>query len=151
MSLAPEPPPTPVAQPSTRDPPVTSSAENPLPPVGQSWALRTDTTHWYAFRDEGDESSIQVRADATPDTCAAFQVWTPEQLRLWQLGETFRPIGQGTPNATLRADLFWTGSFVKSGIYYVIVKRAPAIAENCTYKLWVTGDDVSLVRPADNR
>lgn len=127
---------------------LTSSPENPLPPIGQSLKLIDDARHWYAFRDEGDESSIRISADATPDNCLTFQLWTTEQLRLWRLNETFRPVGQGTPNALLKADLFWSGSFVKSGVYYVVVEHDQAVSGVCTYTLTVTGDDVSLVNPA---
>lgn len=126
---------------------ITSSPENPLPPIGQSLKIVGDERHWYAFRDEGDESSIRISADATPDNCLAFQLWTTEQLRLWRLNETFRPVGEGTPNTLLKADLFWSGSFVKSGVYYVVVERNQAVSGVCTYALTVTGDDVSLVNP----
>lgn len=125
----------------------TASAENPLPPIGKLSAIALDDVHWYAFRDEGDASTIQIRADATPDTCLTFAIWTPEQFRVWQRGEEVKPVGQGTANPTLKSDLFWTGSFVKSGIYYVVVRRNLSVPGNCTYKLTVLGDDVSLVMP----
>lgn len=124
-----------------------SSVENPLPPIGKLSAIVGNEVHWYAFRDEGDASTIQVSANATPSTCLAFAIWTPDQLRLWQQGEEVSPVGQGTANTTLKADLFWTGSFVKSGIYYVVVRRNAAVQSDCTYKLTVLGDDVSLVMP----
>lgn len=126
---------------------VTASAENPLPPIGKLSAIAMNDVHWYAFRDEGDASTIQISADATPDTCLTFAIWTPEQFRLWQRGEDVKPVGQGTANPTLKIDLFWTGSFVKSGIYYVVVRRNPIVQGNCSYKLTVLGDDVSLVMP----
>lgn len=124
-----------------------SSAEKPLPPVGKPMTITVGEIHWYAFRDEGDAAMIQVRADAAPTQCLTFQVWTPEQFTRWQQREEVSPVGQGTANPTLKADLFWTGSFVKSGIYYVVVRHNPATASPCTYKLLVLGDDVSLVLP----
>ncbi|MBX3015664.1 MAG: hypothetical protein KF832_29345 [Caldilineaceae bacterium] len=124
-----------------------SSPESPLPPIGKPMTIAAGELHWYAFRDEGDESTIQIRADATPDLCLTFQVWTPTELHQWQQGMEVRPVGQGTANATLKADLFWTGSFVKSGTYYVVVRRNPAHAGPCTYTLTVTGNDVSFVLP----
>lgn len=135
------------AVPSAPTPGTTSSAENPLPPIGKLTTITDNEVQWYAFRDEGDASTIQVSADASPDTCLTFAIWTPEQLQLWRQGEVVRPVGQGTANSTLKADLFWTGSFVKSGIYYVVVRRNPAVPGDCTYKLTVLGEDVSLVLP----
>lgn len=139
-------PSTPTAEPTAA--PTLSSPEKPLPPIGKAITITIGETHWYAFRDEGDAAMIQVSADATPDQCLTFQVWAPEQFARWQQGEEVKPVGQGTVNPTLKADLFWTGSFVKSGIYYVVVKPNPAAAGPCTYKLLVLGDDVSLVLPA---
>ncbi len=138
--------PTPSPTPTVTATPV-SSPEHPWPPIGKSITIARGETHWYAFRDEGDESSIQVSADATPDNCLAFQLWTPEELRLWQLGEEFRPVGQGTANPTLKADLFWTGSFIKAATYYIVVERNAAVDGPCTYQLTVLGDNVSLLIP----
>lgn len=141
------------ATPTVAIPPVvtttvfTSSPENPLPPIGKRLAIALGERHWYAFRDEGDDATIQIRADATPDHCLTFQVWSAEQLRLWRLNESFDPVGEGTANASLKADLFWSGSFVKSGTYYVVVTHDRAIPNGCTYALAVTGNDVSLVNP----
>lgn len=150
--VGPQPPTLPIMPPMLPTPVPTmtepaSGPENPWPPIGKTMAIAVGETQWYAFRDEGDESSIQVRADATPDDCLAFQVWTPEELLLWQLGEEFRPVGQGTANLTLKADLFWTGSFIKSATYYVVVKRNGAARDSCTYQLAVLGDNVSLLPP----
>lgn len=136
---------TPAAAPTVLADQPSSSPENPLPPIGKPESIAPGETHWYGFRDEGDESTIQVSADAIPDDCLAFELWTPEQLRLWQLGSAFIPVGQGTANPSLNADLFWAGGFVKSGIYYVVVKRDPSVSGTCSYKLQVTGDDVSLL------
>lgn len=127
--------------------PAFSSPEKPLPPSGKPMTITVGETHWYAFRDEGDAAMIQVRADATPDQCLTFQVWPPEQFTRWQQGEDVVPVGEGTANPTLKADLFWTGSFVKSGVYYVVVKPNPTTTAPCAYSLLVLGDDVSLVLP----
>lgn len=131
--------------------PSNSSPEQPLLPVGRTVTIARGERQWYTFRDEGDDASIQVIADATPDHCLTFQIWTPEQLQRWQHKESFIPVGQGTPNTFLKADLFWTGSFVKSGLYYVVVERDRSTPGDCAYKLWVTGHDVSLPLPAPNK
>ncbi|MCB0086583.1 MAG: hypothetical protein KDE54_01615, partial [Caldilineaceae bacterium] len=73
-----------------------------------------------------------------------FQVLTPDELRLWQEGLSYDPVGRGTENADLNADLFWTGSFVKGGTYYVVVEPSGLNAGPTTYSLTVTGEDVSF-------
>lgn len=127
--------------------PVPSSPQAPLPAIGRLFAIGSGETHWYAFRDEGDDGTIEISAENSPDHCITFALWTPEQLSLWQRNLPFTPVGQGTANETLRADLYWTGSFVKSGIYYVVVEHNAAAAGPCTYQLRITGDDVSLAPP----
>ncbi|MCB0064720.1 MAG: hypothetical protein KDE19_21500, partial [Caldilineaceae bacterium] len=126
---------------------VQSSPEDPLPPIGKELPLAAGDVHWYAFRDEGDSGAIAIRATANPPQCIAFALWTPDQLRLWQQNIEFSPVGEGTVNQQMNGDLFWTGSFVKSGIYHVVVTHNPAIPGDCTYQLRVTGDDVSLLLP----
>lgn len=124
-----------------------STPEEPLPPIGKSLPIQGDDVHWYAFRDEGDDGAIAIRATANPAHCIAFALWTPDQLRLWQQNIEFRAVGEGTVNEQMNGDLFWTGSFVKSGIYHIVVTHDPAIPGDCTYQLRVTGEDVSLLLP----
>jgi len=127
---------------------ILSSPEEPLPPIGKALPIDEGERHWYAFRDEGDAGAITIRANANPAHCIAFALWTPEQLRLWRQNIVFRAVGEGTVNDQMNGDLFWTGSFVKSGIYHVVVIRDPLISGNCTYQLRVTGEDVSLLLPS---
>ena len=133
--------------PVTNPTPVVSSPQAPMAAIGRSLEIIDHEIHWYAFRDEGDDGTITIRADATPDGCMTFALWTADQLRLWQQDRSFTPVGQGTPNELLKADLFWTGSFVKSGIYYIVVEHDPIVEATCTYQLSVTGEDVSLIIP----
>lgn len=142
------PPLSPVAVPSAEREGIVSSPEEPLPPVGKTLPLRANEVHWYAFRDEGDDAAIAVRASANPPHCISFALWTPAQLELWRQNIEFHAVGEGTVNQQMAGDLFWTGSFVKSGIYHVVVTRDPAILGDCTYQLRVTGDDVSLFLPS---
>ncbi len=145
----PMPEPTPTESPAIEPTPiisgVDSSPDEPLAPIGRVLPIQRGEKHWYAFRDEGDDRSIAIRATANPDHCIAFALWTPEQLALWRQNQEFRPVGQGTVNEQFNGDLFWTGSFVKSGTYYVVVDRDPVVEGVCTYQLRVTGEDVSLV------
>ena len=121
-----------------------SSADMALAPVGETMQIEPGQKQWYAFRDEGDGNNIQIRANAQPDSGLAFRVLTPEELRLWQEGMDFEPVGRGTENSDLNADLFWSGSFVKGATYYIIVEPSGLSNGPITYSLTVTGDDVSF-------
>lgn len=144
-ALAPASTESPSVEPTPAISTVVSSPDEPLPPIGRALPIQSGERHWYAFRDEGDDGTIAIRATANPAHCIAFALWTPEQLTLWQQDQEFRPVGQGTVNEQFNDDLFWTGSFVKSGTYYVVVDRDPVVEGACTYQLRVTGEDVSLV------
>jgi len=139
------PPPPPTIEETATPSALISSPEDPLPPIGRALPIQSGEWHWYAFRDEGDDGTIAIRATADPGHCITFALWTPAELALWRQNEEFRPVGQGTINEQFNGDLFWTGSFVKSGIYYVVAERDPVSAGACSYQLRVTGDDVSLV------
>jgi hypothetical protein len=121
-----------------------SSADAALAPVGDTMQIASGQKQWYAFYDGGDGHSIQIRADVQPDSGLSFQVLTPAELRLWQQGMSYDPVGRGTENADLNADLFWTGSFVKGGTYYIVVEPSGLNAGPITYNLTVTGEDVSF-------
>ena len=121
-----------------------SSADTALAPVGDTMQIEPGQKQWYAFYDGGDGNSIQIRADAQPSSGLTFQVLTPDELRLWQEGLSYDPVGRGTENADLNADLFWTGSFVKGGTYYVVVEPSGLNAGPTTYSLTVTVEDVSF-------
>jgi len=121
-----------------------SSAGTALAPVGDTMQIQPGQKQWYAFYDGGDGNSIQIRANAQPDNGLAFDVLTPDELRKWQQGVDFNPVGRGTENSDLKADLFWTGSFVKGGTYYIVVEPSGLNAGPVTYSLTVTGQDVSF-------
>jgi len=121
-----------------------SSADSALAPVGDTMQILPGQKQWYAFYDGGDGNNIQIRADAQPDSGLSFKVLTPAELRLWQQGIDFEPVGRGTENTALNVDLFWSGSFVKGGTYYVVVEPSGLNDGPVTYSLTVTGDDVSF-------
>jgi len=90
------------------------------------------SSYWYVFRDEGDGSPISVRMKAVGDV--SFAVYTPDNLRT--------PVGRGTPNASMKNDLFWTGGFLSSGNYYVVVHNNSA--KEGDYLLDISGSKVSF-------
>ena len=120
-----------------------TSSETAAAPMGEPVQIQGGEKHWYAFRDEGDGASINIQLDAAIDGRLGFEVWTPEQLRLWANGIDFEPTGAGTENEFVNTDLFWSGSFVKGDTYYVIVEQIHPADSAVTYTLSVNGEDVS--------
>ena len=110
-------------------------------PTTNRVTLEAGGQHWYVFHDEGDAGTISIELNVEPDDGATFQVITTEQIRRWVQGEKLVGIGAGTKNDNVSADLFWTGSFVQSGDYYVMVEGQESASN---YQLEISGDDVSL-------
>lgn len=102
--------------------------------------MEVGSEHWFRFRYEGDGSQIEINLDADPDSGATFSVWTPEQARLFALGEDIGPVGRGSEDANAPGDLTWSGSFPGSGTYFVRVEHSGAAPSNC--KLTISGADV---------
>ena len=118
-------------------------------------SLHAGETLWYSFQYVGhleyetvDEeevafwagSEIQVWLDAEPDESVTFSIWTEEQIKQWAAGEEVEPVGRGTANEYEAGDLFWAGSFVAPGEYYVVVENgSPADA---SFQLGITSGDV---------
>ncbi|MEA3337199.1 MAG: hypothetical protein U9R25_14935 [Chloroflexota bacterium] len=98
--------------------------------------------HWVEFRYDGDDSVVKVLLDSAPDDAATFSVWTPEQVRLYALGEDVDPIGRGAANDYEEGDQFWTGSFNSPGIYYIRVEQCDRMSGDC--KLQIEGKGVSF-------
>ena len=109
-----------------------------LPPIEGWMPIRAGETQWYALDYQGHReagegkgkgetvwigSQIHVLLDAEPDLGAAFSIWTPEQARIWALGEEVEPVGRGTKNRFEPGDLFWSGSFTSPDTYFVMVEH----------------------------
>jgi hypothetical protein len=123
--------------------PVASSAgpgdAQPLPAGPQR--LRAGQRVWYAFHYEGDNSELRVQLSAFPPDRVTFGVWTPDNVRSWQLGDPEQPVGRGAPNAELGGDLLWVGTLEGNGTYYVVVDDSGPYPT--TINLKVTGSGVS--------
>jgi hypothetical protein len=104
--------------------------------------IRPGETHWYVFHDEGDGERIEIEMFVEPENGAQFEVLTPDQLKLWQDGLKYEPIGRGTENEAIKADLNWAGNFLKAADYYVLVKNRTA--EVSGYRIAIHGKDVSF-------
>jgi hypothetical protein len=100
-------------------------------------------SHWYALQYAGDGSQILIQMETSPDESATFCVWTPEQIRLWGLGEEVEPIGCGSADPFAGGVLVWSGNFNAAGTYYVVVEYAGSYSGTSHYLLSISGDGVS--------
>ncbi|MCB0114631.1 MAG: hypothetical protein KDD84_11095, partial [Caldilineaceae bacterium] len=116
--------------------------EDAFSPCCQMMPIQPGETLWYVFHDEGDGRLIEIELFVDPDNGAEFEVLTPDQLKLWQDGLEYEPIGRGTENDAIDADLNWAGNFLKAADYYVLVKNRTA--EVSFYRLVIKGKDVSF-------
>jgi hypothetical protein len=108
-------------------------------------AIAPGETQWHAFNSTGQGDDIDVLLDIGTDENGtgglSFRVYTPAQIQEWMKGEAdVAPIGRGSVNEVLAADLSWHGNFVNSGTYFVVVENTALTAN--TYALTATGDDV---------
>lgn len=112
---------------------------------GDGWTtIQSGESHWYTFRDEGDNGQIVVEMDV--EGSAGFAVYTPAQVAAWQNGGDLDSIGIGNSNANVSADLLWTGNFNQSGDYYVVVSQRNSGSSD--YHLRISGADVWFPVPA---
>jgi hypothetical protein len=133
-----------------------SGPDNALVPTGGTQALAMGQRVWYAFQSGGDNTEpIQIQLSANPQGSAAFSVWTPDNVRNWQAGNTEEPVGRGTTQIINRGtdneqtlyggDLLWKSVFNTPATYYVVVDQTGPVAG--AYRLTITGSDVALGAP----
>lgn len=111
-------------------------------PLGDWVTLQNGETHWYTFTEGGGEKDVEVRMALSQNDKADFEVWTSDNLREWQNGSEFDPVGAGTANENLNDDLYWKGRFVSGDTYYVIVKSRNF--GPIDYWLTISGRDVGF-------
>jgi hypothetical protein len=118
-------------------------AAAPAPASANDWmAMEGTASHWESFYYGGKGSQIHVYLDAEPSQAVNFSVWTPEEARLFGLGEDVEPVGRGSENKFAQGDKSWSGSFTSPGTYYVRIDHTGPGTSYC--KLMVTGDDVTF-------
>jgi len=155
-------PAVPAAAPVTE--PVLAAGDTPataLSPTGDWVELPAGGETWYKFNYVADRG---VKGDADPPMIkvimyvdkpvdnARFDVWTQEEVnRLLAEGEDIlgqdtskgHCIGCGSENEFEKGDYSWSGSFLKSGVYYVRVQHTPCRCAPAYYQLLVSGKTVS--------
>ena len=109
--------------------------DSAIAPTSGWIAIEPGVSHWYTFRDEGDNGQIVVEMDVAGD--ATFAVWTPGNVDEWRRGEKVTPVGIGTANANVSENLFWMGNFNESGNYYIVVSQGKQ--GNSNYQLRIRG------------
>lgn len=136
-----------------------------LAPSGEWTPLTKGEEHWYAFDYQGHQemqevkdkedkeeavwvsSRIQVLLDAEPDGAITFSLWTPENIRIWALGEDVEPVGRGGEDENAPGDLCWCGTFEEPGTYYIVVEHTGQGPDTAYYTLEILGSDVSFSAP----
>lgn len=116
-------------------------------PSGAWEQLDAGQDRWYAFEYAGDGSQIEIQLEvlpqgAVPGDGVNFEVWTPELIERWGLGQRVTPIGRGSPDPSAATKLLWSGSFATAGTYYVAVENEGR-AEGF-YLLQIDGQAVSF-------
>lgn len=120
----------------------TAPAAAPAPVSAHDWMAMDGTqSHWESFLYDGKGSQVEIYLDAEPSQAVNFSVWTPEQARLYGLGEKIEPVGRGAANKFAQGDKSWSGNFASPGTYYVRIDHAGPGTSYC--KLMVAGDDVT--------
>jgi hypothetical protein len=133
-------PATPLAPAPAPAPAGGSNPETALAITGGSTTLQPGASLWFNFQYAGDKSQIQVILDDQGQSGPVFGVWTPTQIAQMEAGQSVKPIGYGSPNKDVPADLFWTGHFNIAAPYYVKIENdgtAPI-----TFTLQVLGSGV---------
>jgi len=139
--------------------PMGTGPADAMTPTGQQATIEVDESRWYSFKyswdGESDPSNAIVELRMADAGMVSFEVWSEEDVAMWEDGVDFTPTGAGTPAFTLRSSdsgssrdrtlLRWVGSGEETVTYYVIVENnsdAPA-----DYRLTVSGRDVSFPAP----
>ena len=112
-----------------------------LAPAGEWQEVEGGGSHWYAFRYAGDGSQIGIRLQVEPKGNVGFDVWTPEGVRRWGLGQESDPVGRGSADPHADGVISWSGSFQIAGTYHVVVTKL--VEGKSYYLLEVQGDGVS--------
>ncbi|MCB0058878.1 MAG: hypothetical protein KDE45_17695, partial [Caldilineaceae bacterium] len=130
--------------------------------VSGDWTELPSGDHWYKFnyiadtgpKHDQDPPKIEILLNVDkPVDNARFTVWTQEEVdKLIAEGEDILGedeskgtcVGCGSENEDLKGDYSWSGSFLKSGTYYVRVEHTPCRCQPAYYQLQVTGKSVSF-------
>lgn len=124
--------------------------DNYLVPGGWN-VVKGNERLWFAFNflydSKAPDQMIEIVVDSKPDNGAAFTVFTPAEAEHWRKTGELQPIGAGTKNEAVKADLQWAGTFNKSGTYYVVVQKSTLVPDKANFLLTIKGRGVSMPEP----
>lgn len=118
-------------------------------PTAGAKTIAAGAMQWYIFEVQIPFNSDNTRGDTTVDATltnlnghATFEIWSPDNVKAWQAGDKFSPVGAGTENAAIHSDPlnFWHGDFQDAGVFYVVVKNTTD--QPATYTLDMSGRNV---------
>lgn len=114
---------------------------------GEWRAIVPGEKQWYAFTYDYDQEFVKpigIYLFGEPDNGVMFTVRTPEQVEEWIMDGENSWIGCCAENEYVRGDRSWSGYFMTSGDYYVVVEPMGIHDEVAYYKLEIDGDNVFL-------
>ena len=114
---------------------------------GEWRSIMPGEKHWYKFTYDYDREFVDpigIYLFGEPDNGAMFTVRTPEQVEEWIMDGENDWVGCCAVNDYVRGDRSWSGYFVNSGDYFVVVEPMGIHDEVAYYKLEIDGDNVSL-------
>jgi hypothetical protein len=90
---------------------------------------------WHSFQYAGDESQILAWLDAQGQSGLSFSVWTPDQVKQIENGQSVEPVGRGSVNEYGPGDLSWLGAFPQAGTYFLKVDNSGSAVINYTVQI----------------
>jgi hypothetical protein len=114
--------------------------ESATAPFNDWMSIDAGEKHWYTFNYDGEEGSIGIEMEVSPQGSVGFSVWTTENLVRWANGLEVEEVGRGTASDDENL-LNWCGCFPIAGTYYVVVEHS-GITQTGYYKLSIRGDGV---------
>ncbi len=110
-----------------------------LLPVGVTQNVPPHAGQWYYFDYSGGRSPINATVDDNGASGIRLAIYTPDEIKAWQNGDTLTAIGLGGPY--VGHDLGWVGSFPFAGRFYAVVYNDTDAPVSVSVR--VTGDNVT--------
>lgn len=110
-----------VASAASAAPVAMAAIEAPMAIDGKWMAIAGNETRWFSFDYEGKNKDILIRMKEDIAGRATFAVYTPGQYADKMAGKKVDPVGRSSTDPYKSNSVFWFGSFLDKGTYYVEV------------------------------